>query len=55
MLAQIRKQIQQRHCDHDTWLVKHGYQCGKDYQQTADGYRFASPALVTAFVLGNSQ
>ena len=55
MLAQIRKQIQQRHRDHDTWLIQHGYQCGKDYQQTANGYRFASPTLVTAFVLGNSQ
>jgi hypothetical protein len=55
MLAQIRKQIQQRHCDHDTWLVKHGYQCGKDYQPTTNGYRFASESMITAFVLGVSQ
>jgi hypothetical protein len=54
-LARIREQIRQRHSDHNTWLVQHGYQCGRDYQLTMDGYRFASPALVTAFVLGNSQ
>lgn len=53
MLAKIRSQIQQRHHDHNTWLVQHGYQCGRDYQLTMDGYRFASPTIITAFVLGN--
>ena len=54
-LARIREQIQQRHRDHNTWLVQRGYQCGRDYQLTMDGYRFASPSMITAFVLGNSQ
>ena len=53
--ARIREQIQQRHCDHNTWLVQRGYQCGRDYQLTMDGYRFASLSMVTTFVLGNSQ
>ena len=50
----IRHLIREKQQQHDSWLVKHGYHCGKDYQQTANGYRFASPAIVTAFVLGNS-
>ena len=51
----IRQLIRKRQQQHDSWLVKHGYECGRDYQQTDRGYRFASDAMVTAFVLGNSQ
>jgi hypothetical protein len=54
-LARIREKIKQRQRDHNTWLIQRGYQCGRDYQLTMDGYRFASEAMVTAFVLGNSQ
>jgi len=48
--------------DWDLWLVRHGYECGAHYfyfndlnQQTGlyeQGYRFASGALATAFLLG---
>jgi DNA-binding transcriptional regulator YbjK len=51
----IRQLIRKRQQQHDAWLISHGYQCGQDYQPTANGYRFATGALVTAFVLGNSQ
>jgi hypothetical protein len=47
----IRKEIAQRCEDMGQWLVKHGYQCGTDYQQTESGYRFASDKLATFFRL----
>jgi hypothetical protein len=47
----IRKEIAQRCEGMDQWLVNHGYQCGRDYQQTGTGYRFASEPLATFFCL----
>lgn len=47
----IRREIKQRREDMSAWLVRHGYQCGPDYQQTESGYRFASDALATFFRL----
>ena len=49
--SQIRKEMRQRQEDMSLWLVKHGYQCGKDYQQSQSGYRFASEPLATMFKL----
>ena len=49
--GQIRKEISQRHEDMSLWLVKHGYQCGRDYQQSQSGYRFATEPLATMFKL----
>ena len=48
---EIRKEIAQRCEGMSKWLVEHGYQCGRDYQQTSSGYRFASEPLVTMFKL----
>ena len=58
----IRKQMHQLVEDWDMWLVRHGYECGAHYfyfnhlnQQNGlyeQGYRFASGALATAFLLG---
>jgi hypothetical protein len=47
----IRNEIRQRREGMSQWLVDHGYQCGRDYQQTESGYRFASDALATFFRL----
>ena len=47
----IRREIRQRREGMSAWLVRHGYQCGPDYQQTESGYRFASDALATFFRL----
>ncbi len=43
-----------RHDSFDRWLIDHSYQCGRDYQRTDEGFRFASESLATMFVLGNS-
>jgi hypothetical protein len=48
---QIRREIRQRREGMSAWLIRHGYQCGPDYQQTESGYRFASDALATFFRL----
>ena len=48
---EIRKEIAQQCEGMGQWLVDHGYQCGRDYQQTETGYRFASEPLVTMFKL----
>ena len=48
---EIRKEIAQRCEGMGQWLVNHGYQCGRDYQQTESGYRFASEQLATFFRL----
>ena len=49
--VQIRKEIQEKTQGMGQWLVNHGYQCGRDYQQTESGYRFASEQLATFFRL----
>lgn len=51
----LRDQMYQRYEDAHFWLVNHGYQCGRDYQRSDDGYRFASESLATMFLLGNSR
>ena len=43
---------QRRHDSFDRWLIDHSYQCGRDYQRTDEGFRFASDSLATMFVLG---
>ena len=48
---EVYKEIQQRVKDISMWLVKHGYQCGRDYQETHSGYRFASEPLALMFTL----
>jgi hypothetical protein len=48
---EIRKEIAQRREGMGQWLIKRGYQCGRDYQQTETGYRFASDSLATFFRL----
>lgn len=48
---QIRKQMRERQDLMAQWLITHGLQCGRDYQQTESGYRFGSPALATFFRL----
>jgi hypothetical protein len=48
---QIRREMKQRQEDMAQWLVRHGFQCGLDYQQTESGYRFASDKLATFFKL----
>ena len=45
----VCQEIKEKTQGMDHWLVKHGYQCGRDYQQTETGYRFASDALATFF------
>jgi len=47
----IRREIRQRREGMSAWLVDRGYQCGRDYQQTESGYRFASDSLATFFRL----
>jgi hypothetical protein len=47
----IRQEMRERQEKLGLWLVKHGYQCGTDYQQTESGYRFASDKLATFFRL----
>jgi len=47
----IRNEISWRRAGMGQWLIKHGYQCGRDYQQTETGYRFASDSLATFFRL----
>jgi hypothetical protein len=47
----IRKEMTHRRNGMGSWLVQHGYQCGRDYQQTESGYRFASDNLATFFRL----
>jgi hypothetical protein len=49
--VQIREEIQEKTQGMSQWLVDHGYQCGRDYQQTESGYRFASEPLATMFML----
>ena len=49
--VQIRKEIQEKTHGMSQWLIDHGYQCGRDYQQTESGYRFASEQLATFFRL----
>ena len=46
----LRDQMYKRYDDAALWLVEHGYQCGRDYQRSDDGYRFASESLATMFV-----
>lgn len=48
----IHNKIRERGDNMAKWLIQHGYQCGRDYQRSNEGYRFASGALATAFVLG---
>ena len=48
---QIRREMKQRQEDMSAWLVRHGFQCGLDYQPTESGYRFASDKLATFFKL----
>ena len=47
----VRQEIKEKTQGMGQWLVEHGYQCGRDYQQTESGYRFASEPLVTMFKL----
>jgi hypothetical protein len=47
----VRQEIKEKTQGMDRWLVEHGYQCGRDYQQTETGYRFASDELATFFRL----
>ena len=49
--VQIREEIQEKTQGMSQWLVERGYQCGRDYQQTELGYRFASDSLATFFRL----
>ena len=49
--VRIREEIKEKTQGMSQWLVKHGYQCGKDYQQSESGYRFASESLATFFRL----
>ena len=49
--VQIREEIQEKTQGMSQWLVRHGYQCGPDYQPTESGYRFASDKLATFFRL----
>ena len=49
--VQIREEIQEKTQGMSQWLVDHGYQCGRDYQQTESGYRFATESLATFFRL----
>jgi len=44
-----------RHNEFDRWLINHDYQCGRDYQRTDHGFRFASESLATMFILGNTK
>jgi hypothetical protein len=48
---EIRQELSKRRQGMGVWLVNHGYQCGRDYQQTEAGYRFASDSLATFFRL----
>lgn len=50
-VSALRKEINVRSEYLDKWLVKHGYQCGQDYQRTSTGYRFATEQLATFFRL----
>lgn len=50
-LSALRKEMVARSEYLDKWLVKHGYQCGQDYQRTSAGYRFATEQLATFFRL----
>ena len=47
----VRQEIQEKTQGMSQWLVRHGYQCGPDYQPTESGYRFASDKLATFFRL----
>ena len=47
----IRQEMRERQEKLGHWLVQHGYQCGRDYQPTESGYRFASDKLATFFRL----
>ena len=47
----VRQEIEEKTQDMNQWLVRHGYQCGRDYQPTELGYRFASDAVATFFRL----
>ena len=47
----IRKEVLDRSERMDRWFSEHGYQCGRDYQTTHDGYRFANESLATMFTL----
>jgi hypothetical protein len=47
----IRQEMRERQEKLGLWLVEHGYQCGRDYQPTESGYRFASDKLATFFRL----
>jgi len=51
----IRNKIKQKQDDMDLWLIRHGYECGAHYFECQDGYKFASGALATAFLLGVSR
>jgi len=50
-ISALRKEMVARSEYLDKWLVKHGYQCGQDYQRTSTGYRFATEQLATFFRL----
>ena len=47
----VRQEIKEKTHGMSQWLVQRGYQCGRDYQQTESGYRFASDSLATFFRL----
>jgi len=47
----VRQEITEKTQGMSAWLVERGYQCGRDYQQTESGYRFASDTLATFFRL----
>jgi hypothetical protein len=49
--VRVRQEIKEKTQGMGQWLVEHGYQCGRDYQQTESGYRFASDSLATFFRL----
>lgn len=51
----IVQQISAREDSFGQWLIDHGYQYGRDYQRTIDGYRFSNEALAAMFVLGAQQ
>ena len=51
----IRNKMKQKQDNMNSWLIRHGYECGAHYFECQDGYRFASGALATAFLLGVSR
>jgi hypothetical protein len=50
----LRDHIRDQYQAMQKWLITHGLECGRDYQATDSGYRFATPAQALMFVLANS-